>query len=259
MADIKKIVSSAIGEEYVSVVACGIERYQSDFQDGELPEYEIVRLAAKGRDFFEKYKETIFRTDHLRYPIGARREILSLFLADKDISKFIPTPHQTVSTIINKRLVKIPKKLKEPFPSILKQEQLSWATISEKDFLMVIFISADDKERISKNIKDNLNPFVGLITTEKVGAAFRVENSRYMYVNNCSVNNSYAISLGPDSTIILENHKQSILLENIGNVSYTIPLAYIISYGNEIDHASIFEYLDGLVAYSTNQWRGTNE
>jgi hypothetical protein len=94
MADIKKTVSSAIGEEYVSVVGCGIERYQSEYKDSELSEDEIINLAVNGRDFFEKHKETIFRTDSSRYPIGARREIVSMFLAGKDISQFIPTPSQ---------------------------------------------------------------------------------------------------------------------------------------------------------------------
>jgi len=89
MADIKKIVLSTIGDTYVSVVGCGIERYQAEYKESELSENEIAELAIKGRDFFDEYKESIFRTDHLRYPIGARREIVSMFLAGKDISKFI--------------------------------------------------------------------------------------------------------------------------------------------------------------------------
>lgn len=94
MADIKKTVSNAIGEEYVPVVGCGIERYQADYKDSELSENEIIDFAVKARDFFEKHKETIFRVDSSRYPIGARREIVSLFLAGKDITPFIPTPNQ---------------------------------------------------------------------------------------------------------------------------------------------------------------------
>ena len=161
-----------------------------------------------------------------------------------------------IAAIIEKRLVRAPNEAKKAFPPVLKLARFSWATISEPEYLMVVFLTPEDEKRINESISKRVNPFLGLITVGPQGAAFRVEKSRNMFIKSCTVSNSYAISLGHDSTIILEDHKQSIHTRDIGTVSYSLPLAYIISFGNEIDHATIYEYFESLVAYSTNMWRG---
>ncbi|MBU2622116.1 MAG: hypothetical protein KKD92_07360 [Proteobacteria bacterium] len=160
-----------------------------------------------------------------------------------------------ITSIIEKRLARAPSEAKTAFPAVLKQERVSWATISELDYLMVVFLTAEDEKRVNECISKRLNPFLGLITTGPQGAAFRVEKSRYMTIKGCNVSNSFALSLGPDSTILLEDHHQLIETNDIGTLTYTVPLAYIISYGDEISHATIYEYLEGLIAYSTNMWR----
>lgn len=160
-----------------------------------------------------------------------------------------------ITSIIEKRLVHAPSEAKITFPPVLKQDRVLWATISEPEYLMVVFLTAEDEKRINECVSKRINPFIGLITTGAQGAAFRVEKARYTTMKSCSVSNSFAFSLGPDSTILLEDHHQTIQTSDIGAVSYTVPLAYIISYGDEIDHATVYEYFEGLVAYSTNIWR----
>ena len=166
---------------------------------------------------------------------------------------------ERIKSIIEKRLVRAPSEAKTSFPDVLKQERIPWVTISEPEYLMIIFLTTEDEKRVNECILKKINPFLGLITTGPQGAAFRVEKSRYMAIRSCSVSNSFALSLGPDSTILLENHKQSVETNDIGTFSYTVPLSYILSYGDEINHATVCEYLEGLVAYSTNMWREAHE
>lgn len=123
---------------------------------------------------------------------------------------------------------------------------------------MVTFLTAEEEKRFNECVSKRTNPFVGLITTEPKGAAFRVEKAKYTTLKSCTVTNSFGFSLGPDSTILLEDHHQTVQTTDIGTVSYTVPLAYIISYGDDIDRATVYEYLEGLVAYSTNMWREKN-
>jgi hypothetical protein len=166
---------------------------------------------------------------------------------------------ERIKSIIDNRFIRAPSEAKTSFPNVLKQDQIPWVTVNNPQYLMIVFLNTEEKKRVDVCLSKNINPFLGLITTGPQGAAFRVEKSRYMVIKNCSVSNSFALSLGPDSTILLENHIQSVETNDIGTISYTIPLSYILSYGDEINHVTIYEYLEGLVAYSTNIWREAHD
>jgi hypothetical protein len=160
-----------------------------------------------------------------------------------------------IKSIIERKLTHAPQEAKSAFPAVLKEKHILWATISERQYFMVVFLTPEEERRINEFVERRLNPFPGLITTGPEGAAFKVKESRYMSIRNCEVSNSFTLSLGPDSTILLEDHYQSINTKDVGLLSYKIPLAYVLSYGNEINAATLYEYFDGLVAYSTNMWR----
>lgn len=162
---------------------------------------------------------------------------------------------ERIASIVEKRLVRAPNEAKEAFPAVLKQERVSWATIFEPQYFMVVFLTPEEEKRVNEFVAKRLNPFPGLVTTGSEGAAFRVEKSRYMTIKSCQVSNSFALSLGPDSTILIQDHSQSVNTQDVGLISYKIPLAYILSYGEEINEATFYEYFEGLVAYSTNMWR----
>ncbi|MCK4819397.1 hypothetical protein KA005_26730 [bacterium] len=165
---------------------------------------------------------------------------------------------EKLNSVIKKRLTGAPPDAKSSFPKILKEKLVSWAFISESKYFLVVFLNAAEQSRIADFIKKNLNPFPGLITTGNEGAAFKVENSRYLVVKSNNVSNSFAFSLGPDSTILLEDHRQGIKTKDFGQVDYLIPLAYILSYGDEINETTLPEYFEGLVAHSINLWMKEN-
>ena len=171
-------------------------------------------------------------------------------------TNFFQVEQARIKSIIKERLVTAPTEAKAVFPDVLKRQRVPWASISEAEYLMVIFLNEEDERRINECITKKINPFLGLVTTGSQGAAFRIEKSRNMTIKSSSVTDSFALSLGPDSTIILEDFRQSINTKEFGRISYTVSLAYIISYGDEINKATIYDYFDGLVAYSISIWRG---
>ena len=173
---------------------------------------------------------------------------------DKQTSN-IPAEPQKIRSIIKKRLIQAPPDIKAIFPQVLRQSKILSVIISEPEYLIVAFLTAEEEKRFNECVSKQIDPLVGLITTGPEKAAFRIDKAKCAIARSCSVTNKFSLSLGPDSTIVLENHHQIIQTADIGTVSYTLPLAYIISYGDDIDHATVYEYFEGLIVYSTNMWR----
>jgi len=165
------------------------------------------------------------------------------------------TDPERIRSIIDKRLIRARPDVKATFPPVLRQGSVLSAIIYEPEYLIIVFLTTEEEKRFRESLSRQIDPFVGLITTGPEKAACRAENVRYATVRSCTIANSFGISLGPDSTIILEDYHQIIDTDDFGTVSYTVPLAYIISYGNDIGRETAYEHLDGLVAYSMNMWR----
>jgi len=163
-----------------------------------------------------------------------------------------------IKEIIEQRFAQAPAIIKKSFPDVLQNSPVSWITLSPPDYLMVVFLDPGDEIRIKEYTSKKYDPFPGLITLENKGAAFRIDKSRSMLIQSCTVKNSYALFLGSDSTIIMADHTQSIKTQELGQINYHIPLAYIVSYGSEISKATVYDYFDGLIAYSINMWRGSS-
>jgi len=173
---------------------------------------------------------------------------------DKQTSNITVEP-QKIRSIITKQLIHAPPDIKAAFPPVLRQSKVLSVIISEPDYLIVVFLTAEEEKRFNECISKQIDPLVGLITTGPEKSAFRINKSKYAIARSCSVTNKFSLSLGPDSTIVLEDHHQIVHTDDIGTVSYTLPLAYIISYGDDIDQETVYEYLEGLVAYSANIWK----
>jgi len=163
---------------------------------------------------------------------------------------------QRVNTIIEKRLLQVPQQVKSFFPLVLRQRGLTRVMLPTNTYLMMAFISHAENKRIMKLRRMAGHPFPGLITSDpSQKAAFRIQNSRFTLIKDCTVKNMYAISLGTDSTIILENHTQSINSAELGPYKYLVELAYIVSFGPDITPTNIYDHINDLIAYSIGQWR----
>jgi len=159
-----------------------------------------------------------------------------------------------IRSIIEKRLIQAPSDIRAAFPPVLRQDSVLSMIVSDPDYLIIVFLTAEEAKRLTEGDLCEIEPLAGLVTTGRDEAIFRVEKARYATARSCTVVNSYGFSLGPDCTLLLEDHHQVIETDDAGTISYTVPLAYILSYGDDINSSSVYEHLEGLIAYSTNLW-----
>jgi hypothetical protein len=82
-----------------------------------------------------------------------------------------------------------------------------------------------------------------------------MENSQYNIIHNVRIMGGYSFTLKKDSSFILQNFYVNVSSKEIGNVEYTIDLAYILSFGDNINKINFYNYLENLVFYSLNLWR----
>jgi hypothetical protein len=162
-----------------------------------------------------------------------------------------------IKAVIEDCLKRIPKTEYQRIPDVLTEPgQTTYSLLITDEFAMVNFTNSDERNRLSEIEKRGLFPYPGLIKPDpiKMASAFRFEKTKNVMLEKCSVNNMYSLSLGKDSTIVLRDHKQSIKTEELNLYVYTIKLAYIISFGDQITHNNFYDLLKELMLYSFRQW-----
>ncbi|MCK4731662.1 MAG: hypothetical protein KAT65_04305 [Methanophagales archaeon] len=165
-----------------------------------------------------------------------------------------------LKNIIEKRLLRVPSEIKKFFPPVLSKPGVSFFTFSTDTYLILAFIDEVEKKRIEKLIKKGYHPFPGLIADDtSTPVAFRFKKSRNVFLERCTVENMFSLSLGGDSTVILCNHLQSINTFELGVYRYVVQLAYIISFGSEINRDNLYDFVEDLIAYSFKQWRSSDD
>jgi len=160
--------------------------------------------------------------------------------------------------IVKKRLLRVPEEIKKFLPPILSKPGVDLFTFLTDTYFILAFVDAAEKEKLKNLVKKGHHPFPGLIKPENVSmsAAFRLERARNTFIAGCTVEDMFSFSLGKDSTIILLDHKQS-WPEETGVYIYVIDLAYIVSFGDEINRDNLYDFLEDLIAYSFKEWRSS--
>jgi len=158
-----------------------------------------------------------------------------------------------------KRILSSSPEIKEKGPSIISQKPVLAFQVMTDDYFLLAILDKDTMKRVKEFLKRKIDPFPGLIAPNDVkGVAIRLEKSKYGYFTGNHVNNLYSFSLGKDCTFILMDHHVSINIKNIGHIEYVIDLAYIISFGEEINYKNVYSYLNELVTYTLKQWGDGN-
>lgn len=151
---------------------------------------------------------------------------------------------------VNPDIVKfLPKVLTEPAVHIL-------SILSEKYFLLAFFNESEWAKVKEFRERGLQPPLPSLIRpeTDSGPSVFNIEKSKNSLFRNNQVNDLYSFSLGKDSTILLIDHRQSVKSKEL-TVDYTIGLAYLVSFGDEITSNNFYDYLEDLIAYSYKEWR----
>jgi hypothetical protein len=162
-----------------------------------------------------------------------------------------------LKSTIDSCLRAVPKTEYEHLPNVLLEKgHTRFFFLGNDKFLVIDFLDDEEAERIQKLSEKGLFPFPGLIKPEqlKMSAAFAFNSSRNGLVRGCSINNMFSFSMGKDSTVIIQDHRQSIKTEELGDYSYTIKLAYLLSFGEEINFENIYSFVRELILNSYKQW-----
>jgi hypothetical protein len=161
------------------------------------------------------------------------------------------------------RLLYGPAEIRKCLPSILSSDKMSYITLLSNGYFLLAFLSEHDEQRVKSLVDRNFDPFPGLIkpnNVHDVPAAIRVASaSRNRYFKSNTVTNMYSFSAGKDTTFMLENHTQSIQIKGLGFQDYTVALAYLIVFGNEINKENFHGYLEDLISFSIRHWRVDHE
>ena len=84
-----------------------------------------------------------------------------------------------IKQIVEKRLVRVPTAMRKFLPPILSDPKFSLATVREKAYLLVAFLSEKDRKRIQDLTAQGYPPFPSLIApSSNVKANWRLENSK---------------------------------------------------------------------------------
>ncbi len=164
---------------------------------------------------------------------------------------------EQIELIIRQKFVNAPPDIKSQFPEMLRKSQLSWITFNTNEYRMLSFMDlSDEKERVKQLLELQRDPYPGLIVVKpNVKAAFIIEKSKNIYLKNNYVKHLPSISIGKDSTILVEKHRQVINTKDYGNLDYTIEIGFIVSFGDEITQENASFYLEDLISFSISKWR----
>jgi len=142
-------------------------------------------------------------------------------------------------------------------PRVLTESEVRILTILSDTYFILAFFNETEWAKIVEFRDKGLQPpLPGLIRPEADSgpSAFRIEKTKNFLFRNNQVSNQYSFSLGKDATILLIEHRQSIKSDEL-TVDYTIGLAYLVSFGEEITSSNFYGYLEDLAAYSLKLWR----
>ena len=155
-----------------------------------------------------------------------------------------------IQSIIENRIFKAAASVKKHFPKSIANGTTFFVSFGNEKLHVIIFLDNSERPALENRIKNKFDPFPGLITTESgVGAAFRMENAKNAIIEQCTVKNSYALSLGLNSSIILIDHNQEIKTKELGVLKYKIDLAFILSFPEDQSLFDPAEAFDDLISY----------
>ena len=158
--------------------------------------------------------------------------------------------NQEIHNIVDSRIFKAADSVKKYFPKSISSGSGFYVNFGNEKLHAIIFLDRSEKNSLDARLKNRYDPFPGLLTTEEgVGAAFRFDNSKNCIIESCTVNNSYALSLGKNSSIVLVDHNQEINTKELGILKYKIDLGFVITFPDDSSPFDLKDAFDDLISY----------
>ena len=156
-----------------------------------------------------------------------------------------------IADIFNRLLLGLPANERKRLPPIISKPDTSVFTFQTDAYLIISLVEPKEKRRLTKLSEKGISPFPELVKPYFIPAssAFAIEKSKNVLIENCTVQRIFSLSLGKDCTVILLNHKQGVAEKKVGVSEYFIELAFVFSYGDEINTENVYDFIEDLVKY----------
>lgn len=120
-------------------------------------------------------------------------------------------------------------------------------------YCILALVTKDEAKRLKAIVRRQEIPFPFLVkpNTSRQSVAIAFEKSRYAWIDHVSVKDMFAFSIGNDCTIILNE----VSIAKSAEFEYTIDLAYLVTFGDEITKNNLSKFMEDLIAYSIEQWK----
>lgn len=164
---------------------------------------------------------------------------------------------EEVRSVINRRIVSPPSSRKYLWPKVVQDQEPHWAHYYENGRFLLYFLDYNLLRIQNQFQNTKYGPLPGLFTTsDKDRCMTRLEGSTNIFLRSNYCPEMYLLNLGQDCTITVQEHPIQLTIPSYGQLSYQIPLAYIITTGQTIAPFDVCQKLDELVAYSIKSWSG---
>lgn len=141
-------------------------------------------------------------------------------------------------------------------PKVLQEDNIRWFAQLNTQYMILEFVDDEEIQRLGALSEKKFAQFPGLLKPKgtEMSAAFRFEKMKNVFVQGCTVNNMFSFSLGKDTTVIVQDHKQQFKTPELGDYEYVINLAYLISWGDEINRDTLYATVEDLMKSSFRKW-----
>lgn len=165
--------------------------------------------------------------------------------------------YQRLLSLAKGSLIEAPEEIKKSLPPILSRSDITPFFYDGEFYFILTFVTNGEAKRLKAIVRRLENPFPYLVKPKvvKKPVAIAFNKSRYSLIDHVSVKDMFAFSLGKDCTIILNAFKQAVSIDKNTEYEYTIDLAYLISFGDEITKNNLSKSMEDLIAYSIQHWR----
>lgn len=160
-----------------------------------------------------------------------------------------------IRTIIHRRISSATSERKKGWPKILRDPEPDWSHHFKNGQFLLYFLDYDLLKLQINFANTRYGPLPGLIApSANEPAAMDLDRSKNIDLQSNYFEGVFILRLGEDCTVTVKNHPISINLPQYGSLRYSIPLAFIITMGEEITTHDIPERFDELLAYSLGLW-----
>jgi len=161
---------------------------------------------------------------------------------------------QEINTVIQGRIVSARH---EPYmPSVLRGNDPTMAVFGTINSFSVGFFPKEQSNELDEFVERYKTPLPGVLPNPNASApphAFSYKRSKNNHIIDCTTQDFFLFADCTDSSALVENHRLRIGVTP--PIDYSIPLLFIIFYGQVMTEENLPAILDELFTYAIEHWK----